>query len=137
VIALGYAAPIPKLTIRTVQDSERDYQIAIRRNRDVSGLEIAFAALQSRDGVRRAQSRCGREALALLDKDGPIDVLFTDIGLKGDIHAGLELAKEAREQRPDLKVLYTTVFPKSWPDGRGQRVRIIGEWLQTEARFLA
>jgi CheY-like chemotaxis protein len=48
------------------------------------------------------------EALALLDKDGLIDVLFTDIGLKGDIHAGLELAKEAREQRPDLKVLYTT-----------------------------
>jgi CheY-like chemotaxis protein len=23
------------------------------------------------------------EALALLDKDGPVDVLFTDIGLKG------------------------------------------------------
>jgi DNA-binding NtrC family response regulator len=74
----------------------------------VSGLEISVAALQSRDGVRRAQSRCGREALALLDKDGPIDVLFTDIGLKGDIHAGLELAKEAREQRPNIKVLYTT-----------------------------
>jgi len=48
------------------------------------------------------------EALALLDSGEPVDVLFTDIGLKGDIHAGLELAKEAREQRPDLKVLYTT-----------------------------
>ena len=29
------------------------------------------------------------------------------------------------------------VFPKTWPADRAQRARIIGEWLQTEARFLA
>jgi uncharacterized protein HemY len=29
------------------------------------------------------------------------------------------------------------VFPKTWPRDRKQRARIIGEWLQTEARFLA
>jgi hypothetical protein len=29
------------------------------------------------------------------------------------------------------------VFPKTWPKDRDQRARIIGEWLQTEARFLA
>ena len=29
------------------------------------------------------------------------------------------------------------VFPKSWPADREQRARIIGEWLQTEARLLA
>jgi hypothetical protein len=29
------------------------------------------------------------------------------------------------------------VFPKRWPDDREQRASIIGEWLQTEARFLA
>ena len=28
-------------------------------------------------------------------------------------------------------------FPKTWPVDREQRARIIGEWLQTEARFLA
>ena len=33
--------------------------------------------------------------------------------------------------------LPTTVFPKSWPSDREQRARIIGEWLQAEARFLA
>jgi uncharacterized protein HemY len=27
--------------------------------------------------------------------------------------------------------------PKRWPADREQRARIIGEWLQTEARFLA
>jgi DNA-binding NtrC family response regulator len=46
-------------------------------------------------------------ALAILDAE-EVDVLFTDIGLHGDLHAGLELAKQARERRPDLKVLYTT-----------------------------
>jgi uncharacterized protein HemY len=29
------------------------------------------------------------------------------------------------------------VFPKTWPSDREQRARIIGEWLQTEARLLA
>ena len=29
------------------------------------------------------------------------------------------------------------VFPKTWPADRTQRAHIIGEWLQTEARFLA
>jgi uncharacterized protein HemY len=28
-------------------------------------------------------------------------------------------------------------FPQQWPHDREQRARIIGEWLQTEARFLA
>ena len=27
--------------------------------------------------------------------------------------------------------------PKSWPADREHRARIIGEWVQTEARFLA
>ncbi len=28
-------------------------------------------------------------------------------------------------------------FPKTWPADREVRARIIGEWLQTEARYLA
>ena len=27
-------------------------------------------------------------------------------------------------------------FPKTWPKNRELRARIIGDWLQTEARFL-
>jgi len=46
-------------------------------------------------------------ALAIVENEH-VDLLFTDIGLHGDIHAGLELARQARERRPDLKVLYTT-----------------------------
>jgi hypothetical protein len=28
-------------------------------------------------------------------------------------------------------------FPKTWPTDREPRARIIGEWLKTEARYLA
>jgi hypothetical protein len=28
-------------------------------------------------------------------------------------------------------------FPKNWPADREQRARIIGDWLQAEAHFLA
>ncbi len=48
------------------------------------------------------------QALALIDSDKEIDVLFTDLGLGDNLQAGLELGKQAVEHRPGLKVLYTT-----------------------------
>jgi CheY-like chemotaxis protein len=48
------------------------------------------------------------EALAVLERASEIDLLFTDIGLRGDTQAGLTLAQRATERRPALKVLYTT-----------------------------
>ena len=47
-------------------------------------------------------------ALALLQSSPAIDLLFTDLDLKGDVHAGIELADAAVKLRPGLKVLYTT-----------------------------
>jgi DNA-binding NtrC family response regulator len=48
------------------------------------------------------------EALAALGVADGIDLLFTEIGLHDQPHGGLDLAKEARQRRPDLKVLYVT-----------------------------
>jgi len=47
-------------------------------------------------------------ALAILHSSPGVDVLFTDLDLKGDIHAGISLADEAVRVLPKLKVLYTT-----------------------------
>ena len=41
-------------------------------------------------------------ALALLHQSPAVDLLFTDLDLKGDIHAGIELAKAAVKLRPQL-----------------------------------
>ena len=46
-------------------------------------------------------------ALALLQQSPAVDLLFTDLDLRGDIHAGIELAT-AVKLRPRLRVLYTT-----------------------------
>lgn len=49
----------------------------------------------------------GVEALALIESEMPIDLLFTDINL-GKPPDGFDLARTARERRPELKVLYTS-----------------------------
>jgi CheY-like chemotaxis protein len=49
----------------------------------------------------------GTEALALLNDDTPIDLLFTDINMP-DGPDGIELARQAVELRPGLRVLYTS-----------------------------
>jgi len=48
------------------------------------------------------------QAAALIESDKKIDVLFTEIGLSGEVEAGLRLAQDARKHRPDLAVLYTS-----------------------------
>jgi DNA-binding NtrC family response regulator len=48
------------------------------------------------------------QALALLAGAEPIDLLFTDLIIKGESEAGLSLAAKAVEMRPRLKVLYTS-----------------------------
>jgi DNA-binding NtrC family response regulator len=47
-------------------------------------------------------------APAILQNKPAVDLLFTDLDLKGDIHAGIHLADEAARMLPQLKVLYTT-----------------------------
>src|ERR1700746_3173041 len=51
-----------------------------------------------------------REAIALLEQDEPIDILFTDINLPDgpDAIDGLELARKAIKLCPRLRVIYTT-----------------------------
>jgi CheY-like chemotaxis protein len=58
-------------------------------------------------------------AIALLDKNSQIDLLFTNVDLKGEIAAGIELAHEAVNRIPNLKVLYTT--ERSLTDGMKAR----------------
>jgi CheY-like chemotaxis protein len=47
-------------------------------------------------------------AMTLLEKVPQVDVLFTDIDLKGDVAAGINLARDALPRWPHLKVLYTS-----------------------------
>ena len=48
-----------------------------------------------------------REALAFLDADGGVDLMFSDIRMPGQL-SGLDLARAVRERRPDLPIVLTS-----------------------------
>ncbi|WP_458095842.1 histidine kinase famiy protein [Roseomonas sp. WA12] len=51
----------------------------------------------------------GREAMRIIAGDQPLDMLFTDLIMPGGMN-GVMLAREARRQRPRIKVLLTTGY---------------------------
>jgi len=48
------------------------------------------------------------EAMAIIQSDKEIDLLFTDLTLFGEIEGGLQLGRAFAETRPQTPVLYTT-----------------------------
>jgi DNA-binding NtrC family response regulator len=75
---------------------------------DEEQVRVLAESYLREQGHRTLTASSKDEALAVLDVTNGVDVLFTDIGLKDAIHGGLELAKEAVERHPGLKVLYVT-----------------------------
>ena len=55
-------------------------------------------------GYRVLTAQNGREALSVLKRGEPIDLLFTDLVMPHGISGG-ELARRARQMRPELKIL--------------------------------
>ncbi len=69
-----------------------------------------FAVSACREvGCTVYQAADAREALSILQAKDDIELLFTDVGLPGDMN-GRQLAAVATGQRPRLKVLYTTGY---------------------------
>ncbi|MEQ8484475.1 MAG: ATP-binding protein [Pseudomonadales bacterium] len=73
-------------------------------------LVRAFALRQlQRLGYRVIGAADAAEALALLKRTGPIDLLFTDVVMPGG-QSGLDLANAVRAAYPDLPVLLTSGY---------------------------
>jgi CheY-like chemotaxis protein len=75
---------------------------------DEDQVRVLAESYLREQGHQTVSAASPEEALAVFDVVDRVDVMFTDVILKGDIHAGLELAKEAVQRRPELKVLFTT-----------------------------
>jgi PAS domain S-box-containing protein len=69
----------------------------------------------------------GEEALAVLQREDDIDLLFTDVVMPGSL-AGRALAAKAIELRPGLKVLFASGYFEGALVGRGD--------LETDVQFL-
>jgi CheY-like chemotaxis protein len=82
--------------------------------------EMGYSVLQAADAAA---------ALAILQSDAKIDLLFTDVVLPGDMN-GRQLADRALVDRPDLKVLFTTGYTRNAIVHNGQLdvgVHLIGK----------
>jgi signal transduction histidine kinase len=68
-------------------------------------------------GYRALTAHNAVEALAILRRDEPIDLLFTDIAMPGGIN-GIELGRQARQLRQDIKVLLTSGYAAAMAEGQ-------------------
>jgi CheY-like chemotaxis protein len=89
------------------------------------GAEETILVLEDDDDVRTYSVECLRElgyrvveahdgpsALRLLERQTRVDLLFTDVVLPGGL-TGAQVAVQARELRPELKVLFTTGYARN------------------------
>ena len=75
---------------------------------DEDQVRVLAESYLQEQGHKTFSASTVNEALAVMDEAEDIELLFTDIGLKGELEAGLDLAKQAVTLKPGLKVLYTT-----------------------------
>jgi DNA-binding NtrC family response regulator len=75
---------------------------------DEEQVRVLAESYLQEQGHQTVSAATAEEALAALEATDQVDLLFTDIALHADIRAGLDLARQAVERRPGLKVLYTT-----------------------------
>ena len=74
---------------------------------DDEGVREATAATLVAHGVRLLIAEGSDEALALIAQER-IDVLFSDVVVPG--LNGIELAKRAKAQQPDIKIMFMTAY---------------------------
>ena len=94
-------APLPfKAKTRTVLVVEDD-----------DDARATLAAMVTELGYRVVAAENGARALPILEQERPIDILLSDVIMPGGMN-GLDLAKAARERRPDLKVLFVSGYDR-------------------------
>jgi two-component system, cell cycle sensor histidine kinase and response regulator CckA len=68
---------------------------------------LAESFLQA-EGNQTLSAATVEQALALIEGEEPVDLLFVDLKIQDDAEGGLKLAQKAVVARPSLKVLYTS-----------------------------
>ena len=70
-------------------------------------------------GYQTLEAQNGPSALAILETDQDVALMFTDIVLAGGM-SGVELVRAARGHRPDIKVLYTSGYAEDALSQKGR-----------------
>ena len=102
---------------------------------DEEGFRYAAAKALRKAGFDVVAAADYRDALARLESDARVDLLFTDVVMPDRIHS-FALARMARMRRPNLKILYMSAFdlPSSEAIGKVLRKPISDAELVAEVR---
>jgi CheY-like chemotaxis protein len=82
---------------------------------DPDVLEVAVAACEE-IGLDVVRATDGAGALEMLRLNPEIELLLTDINMPS--MTGWELAHAAKQQKPDIKVIYMSGYMKTYPFGQ-------------------
>ncbi|MBV8836961.1 MAG: response regulator, partial [Alphaproteobacteria bacterium] len=63
-------------------------------------------------GYKTIEAATGPEALRLIDNNGAIDLLFTDVVIPGGMN-GRELADTAQRKKPEIRILFTSGYTQN------------------------
>ncbi len=108
--ASAAAAPPPAGTVLLVED-------------DAEVIEIARAYLREL-GYTVKQAASAQAGLDLIEREGKVDLLFSDILMRGGMN-GLALAQELRRRFPAIVVLLTTGYSSSAQDAVRQGFEVL------------
>jgi PAS domain S-box-containing protein len=85
---------------------------------DEPTIRVLVTEVLQDGGYRVIAADDGPAGLAILEEEGPVDLLITDVGLPGGLN-GRQVADAARVRRPELKVLFITGYAENAAVGNG------------------
>ena len=106
---------------------------------DDADVRLATGGLLATLGCTLVEAEDAATALDILDRHPGIDLLLTDIVLPGGRN-GIELAREAVERHPNLRVLLVSGYPEAALEKAGLQAvgfRLLGKPFSREALFVA
>ncbi|MBE7213101.1 MAG: response regulator, partial [Gluconacetobacter diazotrophicus] len=105
----GEVARAAEAQARAMDRGGSELILVVEDRQEVGDLAEAFLADY---GYRILRAADGRQALALLDREPSINLLFSDLIMPGGMN-GVVLAREARRRRPRLRILLTTGYAEA------------------------
>ncbi|HEY6456989.1 MAG TPA: response regulator [Steroidobacteraceae bacterium] len=79
---------------------------------DDAAVRATVVDMLSELGYRVLQAKDAQSALTVIEGGAPIDLLFTDVVMPGALRSP-ELARKARERRPNIAVLFTSGYTQN------------------------
>src|SRR5689334_5793605 len=93
---------------------------------DLANLEV-FAAILWANGFNVIEAKTSREALDAVEREHlPVDLLVSDVSLKGDAPSGTDVAAAISDNRKNLPILFVTgTAVEEWNEHDRQNLRLL------------